>query len=60
MIAKHGPSLTPAALESMTYADAVIKETLRITPPSGVIFRKAIVDLEVRLWGPQLLSLTLS
>jgi hypothetical protein len=25
VIAKHGPKLTPAALEAMTYADAVIK-----------------------------------
>lgn len=48
VIAKHGPSLTPAALEAMSYADAVIREVLRITPPSASVFRKATVDLEVR------------
>lgn len=47
MIKKHGPALTPASLEAMTYADAVIKEVLRITPPTAAIFRKAVVDMEV-------------
>ena len=32
----------------MTYADAVTKEVLRITPPAGAIFRRTTVDLEVR------------
>jgi cytochrome P450 len=48
VIATHGPSLTPAALDAMSYMDAVIREVLRITPPSASVFRKALVDLEVR------------
>lgn len=48
VIATHGPSLTPAALDAMSYADAVIREVLRITPPSASVFRKTMVDLEVR------------
>lgn len=48
VIATNGPSLTPAALDAMTYADAVIREVLRIAPPSASVFRKATVDLEVR------------
>jgi cytochrome P450 len=31
----------------MPYADAVIRETLRVAPPSAAVFRRALVDLEV-------------
>jgi hypothetical protein len=47
VMAQHGPGLTPSALDAMTYTDAVIKEVLRVTPPSASVFRKATVDLEV-------------
>jgi hypothetical protein len=33
----------------MPYADAVIRETLRVAPPSAAVFRRALVDLEVRV-----------
>jgi cytochrome P450 len=47
VIKTHGSALNPTALEAMTYADAVIKEVLRLTPPAAVIFRRTTVDLEV-------------
>lgn len=46
-------ALTPAALEAMPYADAVIREVLRVAPPSASVFRRTLVDLEVnRASGP--------
>jgi hypothetical protein len=33
----------------MPYADAVIKEVLRLLPPAGGMFRKTLKDLEVRI-----------
>lgn len=50
VIAQHGGDLTPAVLDSMTYADAVIREVLRVVPPSASVFRKATVDMEVGRW----------
>ncbi|WIA15434.1 hypothetical protein OEZ85_002083 [Tetradesmus obliquus] len=44
---RHGEAMTLAALDAMPYADAVIRETLRVAPPSAAVFRRALVDLEV-------------
>ncbi|KAF6266422.1 cytochrome P450 [Scenedesmus sp. NREL 46B-D3] len=47
VIKRHGEAITLPALDAMPYADAVIRETLRIAPPSAAVFRRALVDLEV-------------
>jgi cytochrome P450 len=47
VVERHGEAITLAALEAMPYADAVIRETLRVAPPSAAVFRRALVDLEV-------------
>ncbi|WIA35635.1 hypothetical protein OEZ86_004050 [Tetradesmus obliquus] len=44
---RHGEAMSLAALDAMPYADAVIRETLRVAPPSAAVFRMALVDLEV-------------
>ncbi|MBC7814401.1 MAG: cytochrome P450 [Burkholderiales bacterium] len=43
--ALQGRSATPAALPDLPYAQAVVKETLRLYPPSWVISRKAVEDV---------------
>lgn len=47
VIAMHGPAISPAALDAMPYADAVIREALRIAPPAASVFRRTLVDMEV-------------
>jgi hypothetical protein len=32
VVAKHGPQISEAALHDMPYADAVVRETMRVTP----------------------------
>jgi cytochrome P450 len=51
VIERHGEDISLAVLDAMPYADAVIRETLRVAPPSAAVFRRALVDLEVRLLG---------
>jgi hypothetical protein len=49
VIAEHGPGLSLAAVDDMPYADAVVKEALRLAPPAGAMMRRTLVDLQVRL-----------
>ncbi len=44
VVAHHGDDITLAVLESMPYADAVIKEVMRLHPPIGCQFRRALKD----------------
>ncbi|KAK9842472.1 hypothetical protein WJX81_001619 [Elliptochloris bilobata] len=46
-LAQHGPGLSGKALESMPYADAVIKEALRVHPIVASIFRRTLEDVVV-------------
>lgn len=48
VMSKFGSAISPAALDAMPYADAVIREALRIAPPSASVFRRTTVDMEVR------------
>lgn len=47
VIAKHGTDLSIAALDAMPYADAVVKEVLRVAPPSAQVMRRTLYDMEV-------------
>lgn len=44
VVVKYGEELTYEALREMRYADAVIKESLRLYPTAHLLFRKAIQD----------------
>ena len=46
-MAEHGKEITDAAVRDMEYAEAVCKETLRLNPIVGSLFRKALRDFEV-------------
>ncbi|GBF92089.1 cytochrome P450 [Raphidocelis subcapitata] len=48
VIAAHGPAIGAAALEGMPVAEAVAREALRISPVVPAIFRRAVVDFELR------------
>jgi cytochrome P450 len=48
LIQQHGEELTVGVLDEMHYTEAVIKEVLRVAPPSGLVMRKTQVDMEVR------------
>jgi hypothetical protein len=48
VIAKFGPELSINVLDSMPYADAVVREVLRVAPPSAQVMRQTLVDMEVR------------
>jgi cytochrome P450 len=50
VVAKHGPELTPAACAAMPYADATVKELFRLFPIVSGVFRRALVDLDVRFF----------
>ncbi|WIA15673.1 hypothetical protein OEZ85_002299 [Tetradesmus obliquus] len=47
VIAQHGPGLSLAAVDSMTYAEAVVKEALRLAPPAGAMMRRTLLDLQI-------------
>eukprot|EP00775_Hariotina_reticulata_P012610 gene12610-12740_t len=47
VIAQYGTTLSLRALDAMPYAEAVIKEALRLAPPAGAVLRKTLVDLEI-------------
>lgn len=47
VVATHGPALSDAALRAMLYADAFLKETLRLESPTRVLFRKTMAEYEV-------------
>lgn len=47
LIELHGPELTVSLLDDMNYAEAVVKEVLRVAPPSGLVMRRTLVDMEV-------------
>lgn len=49
LIGQFGPELTINVLDQMHYAEAVVKEVLRVAPPSGLVMRKTLVDMEVKL-----------
>lgn len=51
VVAQHGREVSLAALDAMPLAEAVTREALRLTPPSAAVFRRALVDLEVRWRG---------
>lgn len=53
LVAVHGPKLRHAVLASMPYADAVVKEVLRFSPPATGIFRKTLVDMQVGMDSTQ-------
>jgi cytochrome P450 len=48
VVAKFGPELSINVLEAMPYADAVVREVLRVAPPSAQVTRQTLVDMEVR------------
>lgn len=48
VMAVHGDVIDKHALEAMPYADAVAREALRITPPAPQLFRRTLVDMQVR------------
>lgn len=47
LIQQHGEELTVGVLDEMHYTEAVIKEVLRVAPPSGLVMRKTQVDMEI-------------
>ena len=47
VIAEHGEALTPAAASAMPYADACVKEALRIAPIVAVVTRVALKTFEL-------------
>jgi hypothetical protein len=47
VIDRFGADLTPASLEAMPFADAVVREVLRVAPPSAAVFRKTTAHMEV-------------
>jgi len=47
-VAEYGTALSLHALDAMPYAEAVVKEALRLAPPAGAVLRQTLVDLEVR------------
>lgn len=47
VIAEHGPAMNGASVKAMTYADAVLKETLRLHPIVGGTFRRALKDFNL-------------
>lgn len=47
VVSKFGPLITPKALAAMPLTEACIKETMRVKPPAGFLFRKASKDFEV-------------
>ena len=48
IITRHGVAITAEALDDMSYAAAVAKELLRITPAVPAVFRVAVVDFELQ------------
>lgn len=47
LIAKYGPELSSAVIDNMAYGEAVVKEVLRVAPPSDGVQRRTLVDMEV-------------
>jgi cytochrome P450 len=47
VIAKFGPELSINVLDAMPYADAVVREVLRVAPPSAQVMRQTLIDMEV-------------
>ena len=47
VVAEHGPEITDAALRSMRFAEAVVKETLRLEGPTQIVFRRATADIDI-------------
>lgn len=47
LIAEYGPELSVNLLDRMVYAEVVIKEVLRLAPPSGLVMRRTTVDMEI-------------
>ena len=47
VIAQHGTAMNAASLAMMPYADATVKETLRILPVVSVVARTALKTCEV-------------
>ncbi len=47
VIAQHGTGMNAASLAVMAYADATVKETLRILPVVSVVGRTALKTFEI-------------
>lgn len=47
VVARHGPELTAAAAADMPYADAVVRETLRLCPVVRFVWREVIEEFAV-------------
>eukprot|EP00878_Enallax_costatus_P002591 GHUV01002773.1.p1 GENE.GHUV01002773.1~~GHUV01002773.1.p1 ORF type:complete len:523 (+),score=179.47 GHUV01002773.1:316-1884(+) len=47
LVAKHGTAITGSLLKEMVYADAVIRETLRLNNVVAGLMRKAAKDIEI-------------
>ena len=47
VMAKHGEELSSSAVASMPYAEATVKEVLRIEPIVGVVVRVALKSFEI-------------
>ena len=60
MAAEHGPAIDGAAVKAMTYADAVVKEILRLHPIIGATFRRALHDFDLFGYHVPKVSISLS
>jgi cytochrome P450 len=47
VISEHGPAMDSATFKAMTYAEAVVKETLRLHPVVGAVFRRSLKDFSL-------------
>jgi cytochrome P450 len=47
VVARHGPELTAAAAADMPYADAVVRETLRLCPVVRFVWREVVEEFAV-------------
>lgn len=47
MVAKHGPQIDGVSLKTMTYADVVVKEILRLHPIVGGVFRRSLQGFDL-------------
>ena len=47
VVKEHGPAIDGNAVKAMAYADAVVKEVMRLHPIVGGVFRRALRDFDL-------------